>query len=114
MSNDRKSLDALINRLQYLSYSLGISCGKTGRTLESTDLSNKVEAVRKELEAALSRPAEGDGWKLVPVEPTPMMIDAGLEAMSSGDAPEDEVGWVYDAMLKAAPPPPTAGSGEKG
>jgi len=50
-------------------------------------------------------------WKLVPVEPTPEMINAGadVECLITGideiDAPEDYK-RVFRAMLEAAPQPP--------
>ena len=50
-------------------------------------------------------------WKLVPVEPTPEMINAGadVECIITGideiDAPEDYQ-RVFTAMLEAAPQPP--------
>ena len=39
-------------------------------------------------------------WKLVPVEPTPEMVDA----WNNDDS--DEFRHAYAAMLEAAPPPP--------
>jgi hypothetical protein len=50
-------------------------------------------------DALLSVPA---GWKLVPIEPTGKMIDAGIFAYR-GFCEES-----YVAMVKAAPPPPDA------
>lgn len=54
------------------------------------------------LYAAPVPPAESavpDGWKLVPVEPTPEMVQAGWEEH------EGSVEGVYLAMLAAAPKP---------
>jgi hypothetical protein len=52
-------------------------------------------------EATASEPA---GWKLVPVEPTPQMLDAGqdVEDLYRRGTP-DTWGKVYRAMLAAAP-----------
>lgn len=40
---------------------------------------------------------------MVPRTPTPKMIDAGLGAYSSSDAPEDEVAFIFETMVAAAP-----------
>lgn len=42
-------------------------------------------------------------FALVPRPPTPEMVDAGLGAYSSSDAPEDEVAFIFEAMVAAAP-----------
>lgn len=56
-----------------------------------------------------------DGWKLVPIDPTKKMEQAGGHANSewlNNDAPLNEVRYampiwsVYRAMLDAAPEPP--------
>lgn len=61
----------------------------------------------------LSQPAERvrvpDGWKLVPVDPTPDMIIAGIKA-NLEHAGKGVFGSIYKAMLFAAPeanPSPT-------
>lgn len=46
-----------------------------------------------------------DGWKLVPVEPTEAMMDAGLY-QSSHDATWADVFSSWKDMLAAAPEPP--------
>lgn len=56
-------------------------------------------------QAYTTPPAPIEGWRWVPVEPTPEMVNAGLDAASSADAPEDELMWMYQAMLSAAPQP---------
>lgn len=43
------------------------------------------------------------GWKLVPLEPTLAMLDAGLDQHDGSAAPEDELANAYRAMLTAAP-----------
>lgn len=56
-----------------------------------------------QLEAAA--PRAGVGWKLVPVEPTEEMLDAGATRPKIGGAlPYSIVAAVYRAMLAAAPP----------
>lgn len=55
----------------------------------------------------VSEPAPvGEGWKLVPVEPTPEMLAAALQAWNTQVYPTN-VGpgpMLYGAMLAAAPP----------
>jgi len=43
-----------------------------------------------------------EGWKVVPVEPTDDMVDAGQSAKRGADD-EDRVCNIYHAMLAAAP-----------
>lgn len=54
-----------------------------------------------------------EGWKLVPVEPTEEMVDAGEQTFVSGykGSPVSTPSNVYAAMLSAAPPAP-AGLGD--
>ena len=49
---------------------------------------------------AATRAAVPDGWKLVPVEPTVKMIDAGLSEWNSIGSSIDR---TYDAIIAAAP-----------
>ena len=44
-----------------------------------------------------------EGWKLVPVEPTEIMQDAGVVVMPTVDCHPYDAGMVYKAMLAAAP-----------
>jgi hypothetical protein len=44
-----------------------------------------------------------EGWKLVPVEPTEIMQDAGVVVMPTVDCHPYDAGMVYKAMLSAAP-----------
>lgn len=46
-----------------------------------------------------------EGWKLVPVEPTEGMGQAGHDAWWYGEADEEMFSAVYSAMLAAAPEP---------
>jgi len=52
---------------------------------------------------AAEQPAEPQGWKLVPVEPTEIMQDAGVVVMPTVDCHPYDAGMVYKAMLTAAP-----------
>lgn len=53
-----------------------------------------------------------DGWKLVPVEPTPEMIDAAAEIdVEPFDNIDDELCAIYAAMLAAAPSAPATVQG---
>jgi hypothetical protein len=49
------------------------------------------------------------GWKLVPVEPTPEMLDAGINAAPI--ALDDDLESAYLAMLSASPQPPVGADG---
>jgi hypothetical protein len=66
----------------------------------------ETASMRSELEAL--RSAVPAGWRLVPVEPTLEMLQAGRDTPLAGDdavdAPEDYKA-VYRAMLAAAPQP---------
>jgi hypothetical protein len=53
--------------------------------------------------ASAPAPAEGAGWSLVPVEPTPEMIEAAAGECRRLAGVIDPVMHVWDAMLAAAP-----------
>lgn len=58
------------------------------------------------LRAALSeRAAVPHGWRLVPVEPTPEMVEAAFDALPLYPL-EGKIRTHYRAMLAAAPSPP--------
>ncbi|MFG5778247.1 hypothetical protein ACFIQF_14355 [Comamonas sp. J-3] len=82
-------------------------CDAAGEFLAAPPLPG--EAVLAERLAQLSQAqAVPDGWKLVPVEPTEEMLQAGRDTPLSGleeDAPDDYKA-VFKSMLSAAPPPP--------
>jgi hypothetical protein len=68
----------------------------------------ELEKERDELRARLTEleytrpvPAIPAGWKLVPVEPTPEMLEAGLSAQN--EAWNVHYTHIYAAMLAAAP-----------
>lgn len=90
-------------------------------------------ACADELEAALCTPTRqaGDGWRLVPVEPTERMVVEGFESRPDEHFSAPEVWAEYEAMsgcqqaahrarlcwaamLAAAPHPPQGGGGEVG
>ena len=57
-----------------------------------------------------------EGWKLVPVEPTPKMKEAGSAGVCANDYDDKDVFTrvaeaAYSAMLAAAPQPPEANGG---
>ena len=61
------------------------------------------DAIRQAMDYAQPTPSVPEGWKLVPIEPTPEMIDAA-EYVDWGDA--DVRGScinAWDRMLAAAP-----------
>src|SRR5690606_38516107 len=63
------------------------------------------------LNADAQAPAVPEGWRLVPVEPTEEMVQAGHTALMEWDARTgDDLGIenVYGAMLAAAPTPPAS------
>lgn len=51
---------------------------------------------------------DGKEWKLVPVEPTDEMRDAGWRTRYEGHP----LAHIYRAMISAAPTPPDSGAGE--
>ncbi|WP_236722703.1 hypothetical protein [Pantoea latae] len=68
------------------------------------DLMGRIAAVfRDPLPAAMNAtaPAVPDGWKIVPVEPTPEMISAGKGGCVTSYMARE----IYDDMLAAAPSP---------
>jgi hypothetical protein len=84
----------------------GIEAGAPN-TLSSVRFSREV--MWEAWQAARANPVAPDGWQLVPVEPTPKMVDA------TWDHPIDKNGGIesqnarnvriYRAMLAAAPAP---------
>jgi hypothetical protein len=84
-------------------------------TTESEDDLTYHEWMWRSWQAALSQPAAVEGWKLVPVDPTSNQMNEGADAMreamvmfNSGRSVQYASKKVYDAMLSAAPPPPSA------
>lgn len=68
------------------------------------------EAAITALREALAKPDVPEGWKLVPVEPTPGMLNAfwqgtGAERPRSLDAQLSAVQGAWNYMLAAAPQP---------
>lgn len=63
----------------------------------------------------LPSPTEGmAGWKLVPIEPTPEMVEAGRwmeygeSSCHMGSVPDGDVIGVWQSMIAAAPPLPAS------
>ena len=71
-----------------------------------------ADAVQRIVDALPApKQAEPTGYKLVPVEPTPEMINAGRICPMPTDSEwdeEEDYSAVYRAMLAAAPTPPEA------
>lgn len=95
---------------------LTLSLGASDRRFENhtsfiNGYQNELTSLRSELEAARGRVWNAPpGWKLVPVEPTPEMGWAYLDAarLHSASSADDTMrfSWGgYRAMLKAAPQP---------
>lgn len=75
--------------------------------LPNIPLIRAVIAAERALQASRVAVPATDGWKLVPLEPTAEMLQAGQDtpvSESDEDAPEDYKA-VYRAMLAAAPHP---------
>ena len=63
------------------------------------------------MQASRRAPVVPQGWQMVPVEPTIVMIRAGRDTPLAGEADDDspeDYRCVYRAMLAAAPQPPEA------
>ncbi len=75
------------------------SLGVVATSLPDDECVNAARAALSAIEAA--------GWRVVPVEPTQEMIEAGLEGEvvrdSSGTSWRSPTAYVYSAMLSAAP-----------
>lgn len=70
-----------------------------------TDKTQLIRAVRRVLALQPSASA-APGWRMVPVEPTPEMLNAGADLMLNS-VRQEEIAAGYQAMLSACPPPPT-------
>ena len=69
-----------------------------------------VREAQKRIRAILDtpQPAVPEGWKLVPIEPSDGMIQAGIRA----DNESFPLHHIYKAMLASAPQPPKEGEGD--
>ena len=103
------------------------ACDVSGPPIEAD--AETPEAWTQAYAAWNRRPSSGEvreGWKLVPVEPTEDMLQAGIDncalSISQDRAGsrqmttpfEDECGGIYQAMLAVAPPPPVEPQGAQG
>ena len=60
-----------------------------------------IDQLERELALLKASPASApEGWKIVPVEPTGEMVDAGIRSLGTADK--------FRAMLAAAPTPPVS------
>ena len=68
------------------------------------DLYERIDAL---LTGQVPAPAVPEGWQLVPVEPTEVMLDATNEHIWGRDTDQNDMLFAYRAMLAAAPKPET-------
>ena len=79
----------------------------------AVELAAQYAAERDQLRAELEKVRVPDGWKLVPVDATQVMRDAGNKTLRTlatepGMGIADRAFYVWCAMLTAAPTPPHA------
>lgn len=135
MPNDRVKIEDARTEFE-ARFSTGVS-EVDGRNFRrhSTDASryqeDRIDAIWLGWQAALSTPTRqaGDGWRLVPVEPTERMVVEGFESRPDEHFSAPEVWAEYEAMsgcqqaahrarlcwaamLAAAPQAPQGGGGE--
>lgn len=55
-----------------------------------------------------------DGWKLVPIEPTDEMTEAGFERLCAGTPIHDDADRCWESMLAASPSSPSVAAEETG
>lgn len=101
-----KIREALAGMLAIVNESTGVAGYHLSGNIAEWGEFPEVEAART---AIAQQPAQAvpDGWRLVPAEPTPEMIQAGRDEPLAGEADEDapeDYKAVYRAMLYAAPP----------
>lgn len=70
-----------------------------------TAKANMYDHLKGFVRNALSAPVVPAGWKLVPIEPTPEMLEAGFGAMTDPSKTRDKTRRVFSSMLSAAPQP---------
>lgn len=78
---------------------------------EQTTVNHSLTVANTRPEPAVQNVQAGDGWKLVPVEPTPGMIYAMWQDMDKfrGQSENTKARHHYTLMLNAAPSQPVAG-----
>jgi hypothetical protein len=101
MTELRKAAEMALWALRYINqYSLAP---------HNISLPGEIDTAVDALRAAIAQPAVPEGYKLVPIEPTPEMVDAAVQAICYG--PESgftRIAGPYRAwrvMLAAAPSP---------
>lgn len=67
-----------------------------------------VEEGQRRTEHNAAVRGQTDGWKLVPIEPTPKMIKAWHDIYSTAVVKTGRSSRAYDALIKAAPTPPAS------
>lgn len=86
---------------------------KNGGTFIGADYrhwAHKAWQARAALSAQAVPSAIPDGWQLVPKRATPKMIDATWDMVLDGISENTRNRTIWDAMLAAAPTPPTTGT----
>lgn len=102
--NKEKTKEALRALERILSYTNGLGDG------EAYTIRDALDRIISEATAESSNMAVLDGYKLVPIEPTELMIMAGIHAQErNDDLPNLGIGpksvGVYKSMISAAPMP---------
>ena len=108
--------DEMVERAAIRLCALDLGNENFWKTIDEDDRNTYRDEARDVLTAALAvQPGSGvpKGWKLVPVEPTPQMrqaFHAAHEEYEGGSGVAPDLQW--QAMLAAAPTPPTAQEGK--
>lgn len=79
--------------------------------MEAVNLVNDIEEAMLMIESLRNQLSTNtiDGWKLVPIEPTEDMLEAGGISLITGSQDRPEISWAeesriaYKAMINAAP-----------
>lgn len=110
-----EGVEALVARLRDVNRQLDFIWWATSgwQRLAKRDGQSAIDQAAALIEAqaaTIARMGVPEGWKLAPVEPTPLMVRAGvdhrLDTSISGDNPwPDDTSALYRAMLAAAPAP---------
>ncbi|MCZ4089308.1 hypothetical protein [Sinorhizobium psoraleae] len=81
-----------------------VRCGRDKECAILAERQRCTEKAKFWLQKEIERKACPDGWKLVPIEPTPEMIEAGrIARMNVAGGYDGPSGW--EAMLDSAPQP---------
>lgn len=82
---------------------------RTGNTQAEQDVwFEGVEEGQRRTEHNAAVRGQTDGWKLVPIQPTPKMIKAWHDIYSTAVVKTGRSSRAYEALIKAAPTPPAS------